>query len=459
MLDDDLWDDLLGHLKQGVLLPVVGPELSTVAAPDGRRVTVTRLIGERLADRYKLAIDWPAHASLDPAIRAYIAAHGREKADRLYRLVNDALAELPAGTPPGLEALARITDFNLFVSTTFDPLLARALDATRFGGTPRTRQYAFSPYQSTVEHLKSARAPDRGEAVVFKLFGEASSTPQYALHEEDILEWLHALVSETAELPDWLDHRLKASPLLFLGCDTAEWVGRFLVRLGSSGRLSLSSKQFFLVGAGLSRQRDLVEFFATYCGSTRVQIVDADPALFIDALLEKWTARQPPAVADGAPAAQAAPAPGTIFISYVREDIDAARQIAGAIAKLGGDVWLDEQRLEAGDRWADAILTSIRREIRLFIPLVSKHTEARDEGYVFKEWGEAVARAKGIPRRRFIVPVTIDAEYSGNPTAYRQVPQDFLEYHFGRAPDGVPDADLVAALTDEIRAMRRRDAA
>src|SRR5206468_9443853 len=115
---------------------------------------------------------------------------------------------------------------------------------------------------------------------------------------------------------------------------------------------------------------------------------------------------------------------GSIFISYVREDADAARRLSAALKHIGGDVWLDERRLQPGARWEEEILASIRREVRLFLPIISRHTESREEGYVFKEWREAVERAKGIPPggRRFIFPVVIDAEYDGQPSPHRPVP-------------------------------------
>src|SRR5262245_42889677 len=100
--------------------------------------------------------------------------------------------------------------------------------------------------------------------LVFKLFGRASSTPQYALRDEDMLEWLHALLTETARLPEWLGYQLKENPLLFIGCQIPDWVGRFLVRMASSTRLSLSSKQFFIVGSSVSQASSLFEFFTRY---------------------------------------------------------------------------------------------------------------------------------------------------------------------------------------------------
>ena len=108
-----------------------------------------------------------------------------------------------------------------------------------------------------------------------------------------------------------------------------------------------------------------------------------------------------------------------------------------------------------GDRWEAQILGSIRRGIRLFVPLISKQTESRDEGYVFKEWAEAAERARGIPGRRFIVPVVIDDDYDGNPARYTKTPESFRQFHFGVARAGRPDDELLTALKDEIRAMRR----
>jgi hypothetical protein len=58
--------------------------------------------------------------------------------------------------------------------------------------------------------------------------------------------------------------------------------------------------------------------------------------------------------------------------------------------------------------------------------------------------------------RRFIVPVVIDDDYTGDADRYQQIPDEFRPLQFGRAPGGQPDDGLIAMLTDEIRAMRRR---
>jgi len=145
----------------------------------------------------------------------------------------------------------------------------------------------------------------------------------------------------------------------------------------------------------------------------------------------------------------------TIFISYMREDADAAGRLRDAIRGLGGDVWFDKDRISPGDAWEPEVLSRIRHGVQLFVPVISANTEAEDEGYVFREWGEAVERSRSIMGRRFIVPVVIDSDYHGDASRYKRIPEAFGHLQFGCAPGGNPDPGLIDMLTNEIRAMRR----
>ena len=60
---------------------------------------------------------------------------------------------------------------------------------------------------------------------------------------------LHALLPDAARLPEWLAHKLRHQPMLFIGCEIPDWIGRFLLRLSSTERLSDERKQFFFVGS------------------------------------------------------------------------------------------------------------------------------------------------------------------------------------------------------------------
>jgi hypothetical protein len=466
-VNDYFWEDLLSHIRQQVLVPVVGPQLNVVNVGDAEQ-TLTTLIGQRLAERYRLTVP-PGITTADEAVAAFLQEHGQDEVERLYRVIYDTITELDPAPGEALRNLAAIDDLSLFVSTTPDRLLARAVNEFRFQGKPGTRELAFSPNQSTSEQSRNAQPAATTDTVVLNLFGRAASTPQYAIHDEDRLEWLHALLSEGASLPDWLANPLKHHPMLFIGCEIPDWLGRFMLRMSSNSRLSLErDQQFFFVGNDISREPALSNFFATYCRKTLVQQLDMDPTKFVAELYARWEqqkARSRPGLGTlgasagvGAVSSSPADAP-TIFISYMREDADAAGRLCDAITSLGGDVWLDVRRISPGDAWEQDVLTRIRRTVRLFVPVISANTEAAEEGYVFREWREAVNRSGSIMGRRFIVPVVIDSDYAGDTSRYRQIPDEFSRLQFGRAPGGDPDAGLIEMLTSEIRAMRRTDAA
>ncbi|MDB6115574.1 MAG: Tetratricopeptide repeat protein, partial [Lacunisphaera sp.] len=59
-----------------------------------------------------------------------------------------------------------------------------------------------------------------------------------------------------------------------------------------------------------------------------------------------------------------------MFLSYAREDAEAARRIAEALRGFGVEVWFDLSELRGGDAW-DAKIRRQIRECTLFIPVVS----------------------------------------------------------------------------------------
>jgi hypothetical protein len=467
-VSDFFWQDLLSHIRRQVLVPVVGPFLNVVKVGDAEQM-LTTLIGQRLAEEYQLTLS-PGMTTMDEVVAAILHSQGQDGADRLYRMINDIIVDLDPAPGDALRKLAAIDDLRLLVSTTPDRLLAKAVNDVRFHGNSEAHEVSFSLNQCTSEQSRNAKRPADTETVVLNLFGQAASTPQYAIHEEDRLEWLHALLTDAASLPDWLASPLKHRPMLFIGCAIPDWLGRFLLRMSSQSRLSLErDQQFFFVGDSISWEPALSDFFSTYCRKTLVQHLDMEPTAFVSELHSRWEkqneARPRPAQATAGAAAgigvasQSAVDAPTIFISYMREDADAARRLCDAIGRLGGDVWFDERRVTAGTDWEQLVLNSIRHGVRLFVPVISANTEGEDEGYVFREWTEAAERSRAIIGRKFIVPVVIDSDYDGDASRYRRIPESFGRLHFGRAPGGDPDAGLIDMLTEQIRAMRRTNAA
>ncbi|MBI4624130.1 MAG: TIR domain-containing protein [Verrucomicrobia bacterium] len=141
---------------------------------------------------------------------------------------------------------------------------------------------------------------------------------------------------------------------------------------------------------------------------------------------------------------------GAVFLSYAREDADAARRIAEALRGFGMDVWFDQHELRGGDAW-DAKIRSQIRDCALFIPIISANTQARGEGYFRREWKLAAERtsdmAQGIP---FVVPVVVDE----TPERAAAVPDEFMRVQWTRLPHGVPTPEFVAQVRRLLQAPR-----
>ena len=121
-----------------------------------------------------------------------------------------------------------------------------------------------------------------------------------------------------------------------------------------------------------------------------------------------------------------------VFLSYARQDAEAAQRICEALRAAGIEVWFDKSELRGGDVWDQ----SIRRQIKncaLFIPVVSRHTHERAEGYFRLEWKLAVDRSHLITATKaFLLPVVID----DTPEEDEQVPDKFRELQWTRLPAG-----------------------
>jgi TolB-like protein len=132
----------------------------------------------------------------------------------------------------------------------------------------------------------------------------------------------------------------------------------------------------------------------------------------------------------------------SVFLSYASEDIGAALKISSALRSAGIDVWFDQSELRGGDAWDTAIRSQIKA-CALFIPLISRHTRARQEAYFRLEWKLAVDRSYLMsPNRAFLLPVVIDDTPQGDDS----VPERFREIHWTRLPEGTTSRDFIAEI-------------
>jgi class 3 adenylate cyclase len=283
MLDDDAWDDLLEYIEDRRVIPIVGPELLEVATDSGPRLLYDWL-AEKLA--VKLGVDTallPPAFTLNDVVCWFLAARGRR--EEAYTRLRGVLREASFAPPRALLQLAQITDFDLYVTTTFDPLLEQAINAERFGGAASAEVVAYAP--NRVNDLPAERER-LTKPVVYHLLGRVSASPTYVISDEDLLEFICGLQSEHLA-PERLFHELEHNHLLLIGGNFTNWLARLFLRMAKRRRLSDPRDVGEVLADGhSSTDRRLMSFLQQVSLRTRVY---SGAAQFVDELHRRWSAR------------------------------------------------------------------------------------------------------------------------------------------------------------------------
>ncbi|MBA4138630.1 MAG: molecular chaperone Tir [Opitutus sp.] len=448
--DDDVWEDLLNYIEEKRVVPIIGPELLKVETENGPRLLLG-WIAEKLAVRLNVDTSaLPLPLTLNDVVCTYLSNRGRR--EEAYTRLRTIMRETPFAPSLALRQLAEITDFNLYVSTTFDPLLEQAINQVRFGGAPNTDVIAYAP--NRVVDLPVER-DDLQRPVVYHLLGRLSASPTYVISDEDLLEFVCALQSEHLT-PEKLFHALEHSHLLVIGSDFSNWLARLFLRMIKRHRLS-DPRDVGEILADSHSLRDvrLVSFLQQVSMRTRLF---GGAEEFVAELHRRWMARRAAHATGGGgsaaplrflPPAREMPE-NAVFISYAREDLPAVQQLKSTLETAGLTVWFDMDRLEGGDDYDRKIRSNIAR-CSFFIPVISATTQRRHEGYFRREWNYAVDRTYGMADGAvFVLPVCID----DTPEAVAVAPEKFKAVHFTRVPAGQPPPEFTRRLQELFNARR-----
>ena len=140
-----------------------------------------------------------------------------------------------------------------------------------------------------------------------------------------------------------------------------------------------------------------------------------------------------------------------VFLSYAREDADAARHIADALRAFGVEVWFDMSELRGGDAWDQKIRRQIK-ECALFMPVISSQSDQRGEGYFRLEWKLAVERTHLLAdHKSFLFPVVVDDTSESSAS----VPEQFLKAQWTHLPGGEPTPQFVEQVKRLLLAPRK----
>ena len=410
---------------------------------EGRQTLLYPVLAGELAKRLEISSSGlPSGDELQEVARRYLATSN--DVQDIYRELRVILRELePIAIPKPLAQLADIPKLKLYVTTTFDFMMERAINAARFNGQRQTLAFSYAPN----DKQDLPREFDRlNRPTVYQLMGRFSGTPHsYAVTHEDTLRFIQSLQAKTEDSPNMLFDKLKSGNLLILGSHFADWIASFFMRGASGGRqieipLELDVEDDARGGVLLLQR---------FSGGTRVFRGDGATA-FVDELSRRFAELQ---LADEpeSPPSLGALQSGAVFLSYAREDLSVAESIRDALDRGGVDVVFDnDDATGVGGKW-EKKLKSVVGECSLFMPVVSKRSIAAERRFFRAEWVAAILEArKAIPSGRFILPVAID---DTSPTE-RAIPEEFGKLDWERWTSGKPNSELVEKVVQLQRSYR-----
>jgi hypothetical protein len=436
------WKVISDELKEGDLIPVVGPELLQITRDEKSGSYRLWLAGE-LARELGISgegLEGFLHPVEEVMLRFY--KQGDIRSIRPYQVVKALISENEFPVPESIRKLAEIKKFRFFLTTTYEPFLETAVkdawkltdsqihilennltkqpdDLTKF--TQRSAMQQFDPRY--IENLyKNSAAPS-----IYYLYGRPSRMKSYALAEDDVLEAMLMLESSIYR-PDELINYLSGKRLLILGCNFPNWLARFFISLTSPDPKNPTIQPVFVMGDSVCQtDKNLTD----YLNRIDAQVVlDHTVETFVDQLYDVW--RNIKGEDSGDTTGNLPFENRSVFISYASEDKVIADQLYQEIKSIGLPVWLDKRALTPGERWLTGIESNLRN-CSVFLPLISPATLVADESRFYRrEWDLAISLKEGEMREFPILPVQIGPI----PRDSHDLPESFRNLHWIDAPEG-----------------------
>jgi hypothetical protein len=185
MMHNFRWNDLLNQIAIGHVVPIIGQGLVSIV-DQGKERLLYSLLAQRLAEQ--LAIDrtaLPEDYTISDVVIAY--PHFREFPDELYSMLYQLWTDVGVAVPETLLQLAQVGGFPLYLSTTFDTFLERAL-----GQVLSLPEKAIDSVGYALNQRDDLRAEGllAERPTVYHLFGRVSPSPEYAATDADLLEYV-----------------------------------------------------------------------------------------------------------------------------------------------------------------------------------------------------------------------------------------------------------------------------
>lgn len=442
-LDTSGWETLLRDIHAGQVLPVIGPELVTIPLADGRQVPLYRYLAGELAGRLEIALPSDAAPTLNAVACARLLSG--KKSITLYDELRKLVDGLKSPPSQALLDLASIKDFGLYISSTFDPLLSQALMQMRPGFLPERSSNFFHPY-------KPCDLPQPiPKPFLYHILGTHNTYPDFVVWEEDYIEYMCGLLLSRDNLKV-LFEQLRDRALLLIGSPFNNWIVQFFLRVAKAKRFSKprdDERHDYVAEEPSGISPPTIFFYEKQVGSTR--IIPGDPGAFARELARQWRERYAatqgnifPCMGDDMPR-------GAVFISYSRDDLAAATELARGLMAAQVPVWMDKGRLSAGENFERSLEHAVKNDASYFISLISKATESNPDRYVHTE--RAWAAQRHVDGYVYYIPVLLEdlPKVEREPVAFTRIHSECLPG--GRVTPAF--AQRILRLVDSYRASGR----
>ncbi len=424
---DDDWSDLLDYMDQGKVLPVVGEGVVTFGE---RETPLYAHLATQLVERLRIRT---SRLSAAPTLGEVASEHLLRGGDRnqIYSRIHRILQSEPLAAGAALTQLAEIEAFKLYLTTTFDDLLAGAVGRAR---NCRCTTLAFCPNAS--EKDLPCRTAQLDNPTVYHLLGRTSvAAGEFVVWEEDLLDFLSELPRHLGtDTMRNLSADLRSYAFLAVGLRFSDWVLRLLLRIARQETLSqVRQYSWFAEGSEPEVAESSIMFFGTV--SRQIQVVECgSPTAFVAELHRRWRERHParlPSLPNLGLGLNA------VFISYAREDEAAARRIEISLREYGCTVYFDRERLGSGMNFQHELRDEVEQRCAVFVSVVSNFTESAEGDHYFRlerNWAaKRLERFAEADQPAFYIPVCIQERV---PRDLKREPRAVRDFQWVHCPDG-----------------------
>ena len=398
--NDENWDTLIYTIHHQNCILMLGPD-AAVEKPDGTPRLSSEILANKLAAGLGPAIEsW----NIDPSNLVQVSQYYCMKTGR-FDLEAKVEAFYKQRITQGLTSdlhsdLARLP-FYLTITSSPDNMFCQALEERN--KEPVVESYDFRGKTKDIVQMGTIENP-----LVFYLYGSIKEPQSLVLSENDLLDFVVAVVSKNPPLPNnilsELQHRHKS--LLFLGFGFRNWYLRILLhvlQVQHKDSRSFALEQFT---PNVDEFQSTVIFFRE--SDYKIQICNKEIDSFVRELRKKYEETYGESLPEPSSELQSQDTP-TVFICHASEDKDYATHLYERLKGAGFKPWLDKENIRGGDLWDDLIESTIKKEIDYFVVLQSKSLAKKAETYVNTEIELACKRKMKFRKDiKFIIPVRIE---------------------------------------------------